>query len=430
MLTEETKNYTYNWQKYNLNYKPAYSWERVYNAFQYRTASNLNGYPVVGTVETYWGGGYVYEMRGQKSYLQGNLTLLQQNNWIDRQTRAIIIEFSIFNPNVNLIAAAEIVIEILPTGCFVPTARFDPINLFSSQSLFTIICEIFYLLFIVYYAYQEIKKFYNQGKRYIFQFWSLVEWAIIIFSCTAFALFIYKINASADVAKFFKTTSGYGYYKLQNIVFWNLVLNYSLAFCIALGTLKFLKVFRFNKTISYLGSKLAYCTTELISFSFMFIIVLVAFVQLFHLFYQNNLLQFSNLTNSVSTCFDIMLGKFSVGQLIEADNKFGPIIYSIYNVVIIFILLTVFITIINDSFKIVRQNVKKDKNGSSIANYMRKQAASLFRTRNNDYDGVCLTNSRRQSYKDYISYLTYKVDELLYLVNDVRITILNFMQNI
>ena len=78
----------------NNYYKPAYSWERVYHAFQYRTASELNGYPVIGTCNSYWGGSNVYEMRGKKSYLQGNLTLLQFNNWIDRQTRAVIIEFS------------------------------------------------------------------------------------------------------------------------------------------------------------------------------------------------------------------------------------------------------------------------------------------------------------------------------------------------
>ena len=55
---------------------------RIYDEFQYRTASELNWYPVIGTYNSYVGGGNVYEMRGQKSYLQGNLTLLQFNNWI------------------------------------------------------------------------------------------------------------------------------------------------------------------------------------------------------------------------------------------------------------------------------------------------------------------------------------------------------------
>ena len=47
MLNEDQNNYTYSWKSYNPSYKPTYSWERVYNACQYRNASELNGYPVV-----------------------------------------------------------------------------------------------------------------------------------------------------------------------------------------------------------------------------------------------------------------------------------------------------------------------------------------------------------------------------------------------
>ena len=166
MLREDQNNYTYSWKTYNSSYKPAYSWERVYNAFQYRSASELNGYPVVGTYNSYWGGGYVYEMRGQKSYVKGNLTLLQINNWIDRQTRAVIIEFSIFNPNINLIGVAEITVEFLPTGSIVTSSRFDPISVLTNLSLFQTVCHIIYMVFIIYYSIQEIRQFVKQGKVY------------------------------------------------------------------------------------------------------------------------------------------------------------------------------------------------------------------------------------------------------------------------
>ena len=124
------------------------------------------------------GGGYIYEMSGQKAYLEGNLTLLQINNWFDRQTRAVIIEFSVFNPNVNLIVVSEITIEFLPTGTIVTLFRFDPINLFANLSLFQTICHIIYILFIIYYSIKEIRQIFKQGRAYLFQFWTLVEWLI------------------------------------------------------------------------------------------------------------------------------------------------------------------------------------------------------------------------------------------------------------
>ena len=355
MLREDQNNYTYGWRAFNSSYKPTYSWERVYRAFQYRTVSDLNGYPVIGSYNSYWGGGYVYEMRGQKSYLQGNVTLLQLNNWIDRQTRAVIVEFSIFNPNINLVGVAEIIVEFLPTGSILTSSRFDPINLFTNLSLFQIICHITYMFFIIYFSIQEIRQFLNQGKTYLFKFWTLVEWSIIGFSWSAFALFFYRINASYEVGKFFNQTSGFGYFKLQEIAFWNLALNYSLSFCMALGTLIFLKIFSFNKEISYLASTLSHCLRELISFGFMFLLVWIAFVQLFYLFFQHIIFGFSTIMRAMTTCFQIMLGKFQVQMLLEANPVFGPIFYFFYNSFTIFILLTVFISIINDSFKMVRE---------------------------------------------------------------------------
>jgi hypothetical protein len=408
MLSEDQYNYTYAWKIYNSSYKPEYSFERVYRAFQYRTASELNGYPVIGTYNTYWGGGYVYEMRGQKSYLQGNLTLLQMNSWIDRQTRAVIVEFSIFNPNTNLIIAAQIVVEFLPTGAILTSARFDPINIFIKLSLFQVICHIAYMVFIIFFTIQEIRQLFKKGKNHIIQFWTLVEWLIICFSWTAFALFFYRINAADAVGKFFDKTSGYGYFKLQITAFWDLGLNYSLSFCIALGTLKFLKIFRFNKRISFLASTLSNCFKELISFGLMFGIIYFAFVQLFYFFYHKILYQFSTIMRSMVNCFEIMLGKFQVQPLLQADSFFGPIIYCTYNVCIIFVLLTMFVSIINDSFKIVREDSKKQD--YEMFEYMRDRVKSFFEKK----------KENTIVYKDQIEYLTDKIDDLLLLVNDVN----------
>jgi hypothetical protein len=350
-------------------------------------------------------------MRGQKSYLQGNLTLLQLNSWIDSQTRAVIIEFSIFNPNINLIGVAEIIVEFLPTGSILTSARFDPINIFTHLSLFQLICHILYMLFIVYFSIQEIRQSFKQGKIYFLQFWTIVEWSIIGLSWTAFGLFFYKINASYEVSQFFKKTSGFGYFKLQNITFWNLVLNYSLAFCIALGTIKFLKIFSFNKRISLLSLTLSNSLKEMINFAFMFNIIWMAFVQLFHLFFQKLMLEFSTIILSMTTCFEIMLGKFQVEKLLEANSLFGPIFYVFYNIVIIFIFLTILISIINSSFKVVHRRSKKET--CEMFQYIKDD---LFAKKNENM----VSTVNQIVYKDHIEYLNNKIDDLLIVINDVR----------
>ena len=111
---------------------------------------------------------------------------------------------------------------------------------------------------------------------------------------------------------------------------------------------------------------------------------------------------------SMATCFEIMLGKFRVQPLLEADSTFGPIFYVIYNTFIIFVLLTVFISIINDSFKIVRERSKKQNYG--MFDYIQDfiLARKIENTRKCDGE----VNENQQIYKDQIEYLGDKVDDL------------------
>ena len=100
--SEETNNYGFGWSQYNQSYTPPTGYQSIYNAFQYKTAVTLQTTTQSGKYLTYGGGGFVYELRGKLEYLRGNLSLLREMNWIDGQTRGIVVEFSVYNPNINL----------------------------------------------------------------------------------------------------------------------------------------------------------------------------------------------------------------------------------------------------------------------------------------------------------------------------------------
>ena len=132
--SEETNNFGFGWSQFNQSYVPPTSYQSIYNAFQYQTAETLQTSTMNGKYLSYEGGGYVYELRGKLSYLQGNLTLLKKMNWVDRQTRAVIVEFSVYNPNINMIMVSKILVEFLESGSILTTASFDPLNVFNGKS--------------------------------------------------------------------------------------------------------------------------------------------------------------------------------------------------------------------------------------------------------------------------------------------------------
>ena len=149
-------------------------------AFEYQTGDELDAYVYNGQHEVYASGGYVYECRGRLSDLRSNLSLLHQLGWIDQHTRAVIIQLTLYNPNVQLFTAVTFLVEFLATGGIYPQTRFQPFN-FQSMSMpfaliFTrsspfllvfssalhLIASILYYLLIVYFMIMEIRSFIDR----------------------------------------------------------------------------------------------------------------------------------------------------------------------------------------------------------------------------------------------------------------------------
>ena len=97
-------------------------------AFQYQTSDQLDSDLIVGNHHTYSAGGYVYDFRGRLSDLQSNLSQLHQLSWIDDQTRAVLVQLTLYNPNVQLFTSVKLLAEFLPTGGVVTQSSFRPIS--------------------------------------------------------------------------------------------------------------------------------------------------------------------------------------------------------------------------------------------------------------------------------------------------------------
>ena len=79
--------------------------------------------------------GYLYEFRGRLRDLQSNLSVLHQHQWIDRSTRAILIQLNLYNPNVQLFSSVSLLIEFLSTGSLHQQIVVQPIHLSRRSSI-------------------------------------------------------------------------------------------------------------------------------------------------------------------------------------------------------------------------------------------------------------------------------------------------------
>jgi polycystin 1L2 len=436
-FNEDKKNYSYSWSaNSSLALHTNSSMDRVNKAFQYRSAESLNGYPIMGEYNMYWGGGYVYEMRGNILELQANLSALRSLDWIDRQTRAVFVEFSTYNPNINMFGVCEFLLEFLASGNIVLSRRIDAVDLltrYSGFALFSLVCDIFYIVLVVYYMYQELRSLCKIGARkYFTEFWSILEWLLIGFSWAAVAMYAYRIYSANDVLNFFKKTNGYAYYKMQGVAIWDNNLRYCLSFCAALGTLKFLKLLRFDKRISFFASTMKHSSRELMAFGTVALVIGFAFIQLFYLLF-NSSYDYSTFSRAITTCFQILLGKFSLDGLIQANNILGPLIFALYNIFTVFILLNMFISIIADTFAAVRLDASLQNDDYQLVDFIIKKLKNWTGIGKKKYIDTFEENpvldKNKHQYRDQISYFPEKMDHLLQSLSEVCIDLLELISN-
>ncbi len=68
--------------------------------FRYTTVELLDTRPFSAPLSSYEGGGYVYPLDKASATVRADLKELQARRWTDRHTRAIFLEFAVYNPNV------------------------------------------------------------------------------------------------------------------------------------------------------------------------------------------------------------------------------------------------------------------------------------------------------------------------------------------
>ncbi|MEQ2164473.1 hypothetical protein GOODEAATRI_006992 [Goodea atripinnis] len=85
-------------------------------AWVYTTESEMNSSGHWGQVSKYGGGGYYQDLSRTKEESANHLQFLKDNLWLDRGTRAVFLDFSVYNGNINLFCIASVWIRQVVGG--------------------------------------------------------------------------------------------------------------------------------------------------------------------------------------------------------------------------------------------------------------------------------------------------------------------------
>ena len=327
-------------------------------------------------------------MKGDSLSIANQTHTLRQLEWIDKQTAAIFVEFTLFNPNINLFQSCLILFEILNTGSFDNSAQFKPIDLSDLNNSgilsFKILINIIYLIFIGVFMFREVREIQKRKKKYFYDFYNYIDLIIIAFSWAAFAMYLYMLYASYDIFSQIREKLD-KFINLQYVTSCNELFNAFLGICAAFATQRFIKLLRFNKRIIVFLMAFKKSLKELVSFGILFILLWMSFVQTIYLILNNEALEFSSLQKTMYTCFQIILGKFNAGLIYEAESVFAPFIFVSYNICVVFVMINIFVSILIESFNLVREDQQLDEEDPELFDYLKTLMISIiFFWRDND----------------------------------------------
>ena len=373
MNNQEESSFDLKWNSFNTNI--SISSNSISDSFIFTQSSQINSQSYTGQVNTYSGGGYIYKMKDFNS-----TKYLHTLKWIDSQTVALFVEFTLFNPNINLFMYNSILFEQNSAGSFVNTARFSSIDLYSinkSQFIsFQLILAILYLILIVGFLFSQAYSIIRYGLIYFLNAYNYINLTLVAFTWSTFAMFLYRLYASYKTCQNLSNKAE-EFINLQSLDYYDECLNNFMGICVFCATLRLINVFRFNKRVIVYLMAFKRSLNEIILFALIFLTFWLAFVQVFYLLMNNETIQYASVVNSMETCFQVILGKFNSHIFSESKYWLAPFLFIAYNVIVIFVFLNLLVAILIENFHLSQNDVSLDRDDPELFSYL-KSLFSLY----------------------------------------------------
>ncbi|XP_013386006.1 uncharacterized protein LOC106155635 isoform X2 [Lingula anatina] len=376
MFGEDEDSYQKGWKPLNTS-DPTMQAD---NYWRFRDSGETDGYPVFGLLTMYGGGGYVAELGTSMESARTAIKELYDNRWVDRYARALFVEFVVWNPNVNLFAISSIAIEFPESGGAWPFYKVQILRLdryYGTYMFVVMACELITIIFIIYFLVREIRLIKQERREYFKKFWNVVEFTVVVCLVLAIVMCMYRLLIGNFTSSEFKKNK-HKFVNFQYVGYWDEMYGYFLAILVFLAVLKSMRLLRFNKRMSIIGVTLKEAGKPMITFGIVFFVLFFAYAQLMYNIFGHMLLDYSTFITCCETMFSMMLNKFDFYQIDEINPFFARIVFVSFMVIVSFIMVNLFLTLIMEAFAWAKFDLSKQKNDYEIVDFMVSRFKGLF----------------------------------------------------
>ena len=160
------------------------------------------------------------------------------------------------------------------------------------------------------------------------------------------------------------------YVSFQYVAFIDEWVSATTGMAVFFSVLKFLRLLKFNRRVSLLMLTIKVASQPLMSFMLMFFILFLAYCQFAFVVFGTQNSDYSTFSAALGSMMSMTLGNFDFHALKSTSGLLGPIFFFSYVVSVMFVLMNVFIGILNDALNNVTNDVSKQSNDHEILDFM------------------------------------------------------------
>ena len=367
------------------------------SGFEYWSPVRTNAPEQTGVIDRsviFDGGGYVRDIQaGEEKKLLAKYTLveefdeaineLKQFMWLDEQTRAVVLSFSIYNGNFDLYASCVFKFEFTPGGTILPQYSFKMLKFFlwegvadmatalaSPQVWTDAVVYLFVLKNTIgeLITWAKIRWRYGTSLPYFSNIWNMME----IINIVPFFL------ALSRRVTFMSRPEFSGQYKYNVFVtryqeLGHMAALYQESFVfdsisILISVLKMFKYLRLNEQTNMLWAVLTRAGRDIAFFMFTLVLFLAGFIIVGMQLFGSSIEGFTNVVGSFSMLMQMILGVVDMyDDLLVAAGAYGAAFFFLFIIFMFLILINVFLAILNDAYAGVKGDMEEKVEAARVA---------------------------------------------------------------
>ncbi|KAM5262602.1 polycystin-1-like protein 3 [Ctenodactylus gundi] len=321
-------------------------------AWQYQSQGQRQGYPTRGKFTAYQGGGYVVPLGTDHQSASRVLQYLLDNTWLDNLTRAVFVEFAVYNANVNLFCIVILTLETSALGTSFSHVALQSLRLYpftNGWHPFVVVAEVLYFAFLFYYMVVQGKLMWKQKWGYFCSKWNLLELTIILASWSALAMFVKRaVLAERDLKRYRKhRDEGISFSETAAA---DAALGYIIAFLVLLSTVKLWHLLRVNPKMRMLTSALHHAWGDIPGFVIILLLMLLAYSIASNLMFGWKLHSYKTLFDAAETIISLQLGIFNYEEILDYSPVLGSFLIGSCIIFVTFVVLNLFVSVILVAF--------------------------------------------------------------------------------